>query len=211
MYWKKPFTADNHNHLSNIRSFSLFPCNVTQVSYVKYNILWHELVVVVLNNLLLTGKQSSENNFIQRYSNLESEARNMSEEAAPLQETYRRQRSAGPTKVSATKKYITFVINVLFWLSGILMVLVGVYSKAAKYNSSLLLSLPWFLDPSNFILGVGAILVFIPFFGCLGSLRENICLLKVFEYTIAALCIVQLALVIFVSVDSERMKRMVSK
>ena len=101
-------------------------------------------------------------------------------ESAPLQKekSYTRQKSVGPTKVSSTKKYTTFTLNVLFWLSGLLMVLVGVYSKAMKYDS-LLKSLPWFLDPANFILGVGVVLTVIPFLGCIGSLRENIILLKV--------------------------------
>jgi tetraspanin-33 len=36
----------------------------------------------------------------------------------------------------------------------------------------------FFLDPSTLMCTGGAIVVFITFFGCMGALRENTCLLK---------------------------------
>ena len=126
-----------------------------------------------------------------------------------LRTLYRQQ--SGPSEVSLVVKYILFALNTLFWLLGIVMIIVGVYATTAKRYGGIGSTLPWFMDPANLFIIVGSVLFILPFIGCLGSLRENITLLKIFEYSINVLFLVEISLVIYVSVDSGRVKTKVEK
>ena len=84
-----------------------------------------------------------------------------------------------PSKVSLCAKYMLFALNILFWSLGLLMVLVGLYAKTQKMAAKITSTLPWFLDPANLVVVVGFVVFVLPVFGCIGSLRENITLLKV--------------------------------
>lgn len=116
-----------------------------------------------------------------------------------------RQKS-GPSEVSLIIKYTLFALNVLFWLFGLVMVLIGVYAKSEKAYGGIGSALPWFMDPANLFIIVGAIIFTLAFLGCIGSLRENIALLKSFEYTIDILLLLEIALAIYVFVDKKKVK-----
>ena len=117
-----------------------------------------------------------------------------------------RQKS-GATEVNLLVKYILFALNVLFWLFGLVMVLVGVYAKSEKSYGGIGATLPWFMDPANLFIIIGAIIFTLAFLGCIGSLRENIAILKSFEYTIDILLFLEIGLAIYVYVDRNRVKR----
>ena len=58
------------------------------------------------------------------------------------------------------------------------MILIGVYAKTQKSLGEIGSTLPWYMDPANLFIIIGSIVFFLAFLGCIGSLRENICLLR---------------------------------
>ena len=58
------------------------------------------------------------------------------------------------------------------------MIGVGVFAKTEKSYGGIGKSLPWFMDPANLFIIIGAIVFTLAFLGCIGSLRENIALLR---------------------------------
>lgn len=119
----------------------------------------------------------------------------------PLQRT-----KSGPSEISLVIKYLLFALNVLFWIFGVLMILVGAYAKNEKSLGKIGSSLPWFMDPANLFIIIGSIVFTLAFLGCIGSLRENICVLRTFEYTIDVLLLLEVALAVYVYVDRKRVK-----
>eukprot|EP00079_Xenopus_tropicalis_P034074 XP_017947845.1 PREDICTED: tetraspanin-33 isoform X2 [Xenopus tropicalis] len=96
--------------------------------------------------------------------------------------------------VSPVVKYLLFFFNTLFWVISMVMVGIGVYARLLKHAGShialLLASIKvssiipeaamacLAVDPALLLIGVGILMFLITFCGCIGSLRENICLLQ---------------------------------
>lgn len=118
-----------------------------------------------------------------------------------------RTRSTGPSEVILVIKYLLFALNVLFWIVGLVMILIGVYAKTQKSLGEIGNTLPWYMDPANLFIIIGSIVFFLAFVGCIGSLRENVCLLRTFEYTIDVLLLLEVAIAVYVYVDREKVKK----
>lgn len=87
-------------------------------------------------------------------------------------------------------KYILFFFNLLFSVSGIALITVGIIIKNAYYNYSRfiddkLYSPPWVL----IIVGVAVFVV--AFFGCCGAIRENNCMLIMFSLLLFVIVILE--------------------
>lgn len=119
----------------------------------------------------------------------------------PLQRT-----KSGPSEVSIVQKYLLFALNFLFWVLGLVMILIGVYAKTEKSLGQIGSTLPWYMDPANLFIIIGSIVFVLAFLGCIGSLRENICLLRTFEYTIDVLLLLEIAAAVYVYIDRDRVK-----
>uniref|UniRef100_A0A8D0BX88 Tetraspanin n=1 Tax=Salvator merianae TaxID=96440 RepID=A0A8D0BX88_SALMN len=78
--------------------------------------------------------------------------------------------------VSPLVKYLLFFFNLVFWLISMVMVAVGVYARLMKHAEAVMACLA--VDPAILLIVVGILMFFITFCGCIGSLRENICLLQ---------------------------------
>ncbi|XP_062839447.1 tetraspanin-33 isoform X2 [Anolis carolinensis] len=78
--------------------------------------------------------------------------------------------------VSPLVKYLLFFFNMVFWLISMVMVAVGVYARLMKHAETAMACLA--VDPAILLMVVGVLMFFITFCGCIGSLRENICLLQ---------------------------------
>lgn len=80
-------------------------------------------------------------------------------------------------------KYLLFVFNFIFWLSGSLVLAVGLWLRFDPDTTSLLGEND---APENFfiavyiLIGAGGVMMIVGFFGCFGAVRESQCLLGSF-------------------------------
>ncbi|TRY56755.1 hypothetical protein DNTS_018898 [Danionella cerebrum] len=79
------------------------------------------------------------------------------------------------TFVSPVVKYLLFFFNMIFWVISLVLMSIGVYSRIVKHETELACLT---VDPALILMIVGILMFFITFCGCVGSLRENICLLQ---------------------------------
>lgn len=86
------------------------------------------------------------------------------------------------TEISCCTKYFLFSFNVLFWLLGLLLLTCGIWAWTEKgFFDDIADQTEIPLDPVLLIISIGFVMFILSFAGCLGSLRENICLLKFFS------------------------------
>ena len=110
------------------------------------------------------------------------------------------------SEVSLFLKYSLFALNVLFWSVGLFMVIIGIYAQRQKTFDSIEKTLPWFLDPVNILIFIGIVIFLLAFLGWFGALRENIIILRIFEYTIDIILIAEVAICIYIAIDRRRVK-----
>ncbi|CAM4565106.1 hypothetical protein PO909_028971 [Leuciscus waleckii] len=94
------------------------------------------------------------------------------------------------TFVSPVVKYLLFFFNMLFWIIALFLISIGVYSRLVKHAETVLACLT--VDPALLLMIVGVLMFFITFCGCVGSLRENICLLQTFCIILTIIFLLQL-------------------
>ncbi|KAK7129999.1 hypothetical protein R3I93_019594 [Phoxinus phoxinus] len=94
------------------------------------------------------------------------------------------------TFVSPVVKYLLFLFNMLFWIIALALISIGVYSRIVKHAETVLACLT--VDPALLLMIVGVLMFFITFCGCVGSLRENICLLQTFCIILTIIFLLQL-------------------
>ncbi|XP_071358643.1 tetraspanin-33 [Trachinotus anak] len=92
--------------------------------------------------------------------------------------------------VSPVVKYLLFIFNFLFWIISLVMVSIGVYARTMKHAEAALACLS--VDPAVMLMVVGVLMFIITFCGCVGSLRENICLLQTFCISLTVIFLLQL-------------------
>ncbi|KAK5848846.1 hypothetical protein PBY51_008534 [Eleginops maclovinus] len=93
--------------------------------------------------------------------------------------------------VSPVVKYLLFLFNFIFWIISLVMVAIGVYARMMKHAEAAVACLS--VDPAMMLLVVGVLMFIITFCGCVGSLRENICLLQMFCICLTVIFLLQLA------------------
>ncbi|KAM9409309.1 tetraspanin-2a [Pholidichthys leucotaenia] len=80
-------------------------------------------------------------------------------------------------------KYLLFVFNFIFWVSGLLVLAVGLWLRLDPHTVKLLTGddAPYtFFIAVYILLGAGALMMIVGFFGCFGAIRESQCLLASF-------------------------------
>ncbi|XP_039616940.1 tetraspanin-33 isoform X2 [Polypterus senegalus] len=78
--------------------------------------------------------------------------------------------------VSPILKYLLFIFNMIFWVIAMIMISIGVYARVTKHVETAMACLA--VDPAVLLMIIGIVMFMITFCGCVGSLRENICLLQ---------------------------------
>ncbi|XP_062851405.1 tetraspanin-33 [Trichomycterus rosablanca] len=91
--------------------------------------------------------------------------------------------------VSPVVKYLLFFFNTLFWIISLVLISIGVYARVIKHETAIAYLT---VDPTIILMAVGVFMFFITFCGCVGSLRENICLLQTFCICLTVIFILQL-------------------
>ncbi|ESO84008.1 hypothetical protein LOTGIDRAFT_184042 [Lottia gigantea] len=99
-------------------------------------------------------------------------------------------------------KYVLFGFNFLVWVAGIVLIAIGIWARLQKEGLDPLDHLV--TDPAYILIAVGVVMFFISFFGCIGALRENVTLLKIFCIVVVIIFILQViaGVLAFVFVDS---------
>ncbi|XP_065676506.1 tetraspanin-33-like [Hydra vulgaris] len=98
------------------------------------------------------------------------------------------------SEVSLCIKYLLFFFNVFFWLIGCFISGIALWARVAymQENNSISIFSGWNLDPAFIFLFVGVVMFLLGFCGCVGALRENICLLKFFSISLSIIFFIQL-------------------
>ncbi|CAI9722288.1 tetraspanintetraspanin-33-like [Octopus vulgaris] len=99
-------------------------------------------------------------------------------------------------EISMFIKYTLFSLNFLFWVGGVLFVALSTWLLIDK-NKLVRNWMEFFLDPVSLICLSGGIVVFVAFFGCMGSLREKTCFLHVYEISMVVVLICEIVLSLF--------------
>lgn len=113
------------------------------------------------------------------------------------------------TFVSPVVKYLLFIFNFLFWMISLVMVAIGVYARIMKHAEAALACLS--VDPAVMLMVVGVLMFFITFCGCVGSLRENICLLQTFCIFLTIIFLLQLAAGVLGFIFSDKARNKVTE
>ncbi|XP_068443167.1 tetraspanin-33 [Clinocottus analis] len=111
--------------------------------------------------------------------------------------------------VSPVVKYLVFLFNFIFWVISVVMVGIGVYARMMKHAEAALASLA--VDPAIMLMVVGFLMFIITFCGCVGSLRENICLLQTFCICLTVIFLLQLTAGILGFVFSDKARYRVTE
>ncbi|KAM3927631.1 tetraspanin-33 isoform 2-T2 [Leptodactylus fuscus] len=111
--------------------------------------------------------------------------------------------------VSPMVKYLLFFFNMLFWVISMVMVAIGVYARLLKHAEAAMACLA--VDPALLLIAVGILMFLITFCGCIGSLRENICLLQAFSICLTLVFLLQLSAGIVGFVFSDKARGKVSE
>ncbi|CAL8258851.1 unnamed protein product [Lota lota] len=102
-------------------------------------------------------------------------------------------------EVSCCFKYLMFSYNIIFWLAGAAFIAIGFWAWSEKGVLLDLTRVQGF-DPVWIVLVAGAITFILGFAGCVGALRENICLLKFFSGLIGIIFFLELTAAVLVVV-----------
>ncbi|XP_022661779.1 tetraspanin-5-like isoform X1 [Varroa jacobsoni] len=97
------------------------------------------------------------------------------------------------SEISCCLKYLIFGFNVIFWLLGLSIMIIGVWAWTEKdifNNLSKLTNIA--LDPAFVLIVIGGITFIIGFTGCVGALRENTCLLAAYAIFLAILLLLEM-------------------
>lgn len=110
---------------------------------------------------------------------------------------------SGQSEVSLWVKYLIFFFNLFFWLAGGALIGIGIWARNEKGIEAFG---NLFTDPAVLFILVGVIMLVLGFFGCLGALRENVCLLRIFMWSLIVLFVLQVIGAILAFVFKDKLK-----
>nr|XP_055027204.1 tetraspanin-15 [Misgurnus anguillicaudatus] len=87
-------------------------------------------------------------------------------------------------------KFFLIVYATLFWLIGGFILAIGIYAEVERQRYKTLDGV--FLAPAIILIVLGVFMFIVSFIGVLASLRDNLCLLRVFLYTLAICLVLEL-------------------
>ncbi|RXM32630.1 Tetraspanin-15 [Acipenser ruthenus] len=87
-------------------------------------------------------------------------------------------------------KFTLIVYSTVFWLIGGFILAIGIYAEVERQKYKTLEGA--FLAPAILLIVLGIIMFIVSFIGVLSSLRDNLCLLQVFLYTLTICLILEL-------------------
>ncbi|KAM9244667.1 leukocyte surface antigen CD53 [Dugong dugon] len=100
-------------------------------------------------------------------------------------------------------KYVLFFFNLLFWFCGCCILGFGVYLLMYNNFGVLFHNLPS-LTLGNVLIIVGSIIMVVAFLGCMGSIKENKCLLMSFFILLLIILLSEVVLAILLFVYEQK-------
>lgn len=89
-------------------------------------------------------------------------------------------------------KYLLFLFNFLFVITGITIMAIGLTVQGAFHNFKEILD-PQFFSVPTFLVVIGCFIFVIAFFGCCGAYKENYCMTLTFSILLVLIFILELA------------------
>uniref|UniRef100_UPI00398F8BE4 CD63 antigen n=1 Tax=Pristiophorus japonicus TaxID=55135 RepID=UPI00398F8BE4 len=89
-------------------------------------------------------------------------------------------------------KYLMFIFNLLFWISGIALIVVGILVQT-KLNGTLHITNVAASGAPIVLIIVGVVINFVAFFGCCGAWKENYCMVTTFAVLLIIIFLVEIA------------------
>jgi len=89
-------------------------------------------------------------------------------------------------------KYLLFIFNLVFVVTGIVLLIVGAVILGSYKDYSFLLDDRFFSAPA-LLIAVGAIVFVVSFFGCCGAVKENHCMILTFSILLLLVFILELS------------------
>lgn len=99
--------------------------------------------------------------------------------------------------ISPCVKWTLFTFNFIFWLFGLLLVGIGLYGVVFTAQDlhglkSVKIAYIVLTDLSGVMVALGSIIFVVSFAGCVGALRENLCLLKLYFWSLTIFLVAEL-------------------
>ncbi|CAN9515466.1 unnamed protein product [Ophioblennius macclurei] len=88
-------------------------------------------------------------------------------------------------------KYLVFFFNLIFWLCGLALIVVGILVQVSLHNSFMIKDASASGAPI-ILIGVGVVIFFIAFFGCCGAWKENYCMVTTFAIFLSIIILVEI-------------------
>ncbi|XP_004620145.2 leukocyte surface antigen CD53 [Sorex araneus] len=107
-------------------------------------------------------------------------------------------------------KYVLFFFNLLFWFCGCCILSFGIYFLVHNSFGVLFHKLP-FLTLGNVLIIVGSIIMVVAFLGCMGSIKENKCLLMSFFVLLLIILLAEVTLAILLFLYEQKLNRYVAE
>lgn len=111
--------------------------------------------------------------------------------------------------VSKFLKYFLFFVNFIIWIISFFVLAVGTWAYSEKSKNR-----PQNVNITNPVFDAALILIIVGIFalvvssaGCIGAIRENCCLLKMFAAALSILIILQITAALLVVILSTKIKR----
>lgn len=107
-------------------------------------------------------------------------------------------------------KYVLFFFNFLFWVCGCCILGFGIHLLVQNTYGILFRNLP-FLTLGNVLVIVGSIIMVVAFLGCMGSIKENKCLLMSFFVLLLIILLAEVTLAILLFVYEKKINTLVAE
>uniref|UniRef100_A0A2I9LNU8 Tetraspanin n=1 Tax=Centruroides hentzi TaxID=88313 RepID=A0A2I9LNU8_9SCOR len=108
-------------------------------------------------------------------------------------------------------KYLVIIFNFLFWLAGIAVLGLSVYSyiKGSSYASGSE-DIKSFFTPLYILMAAGSLMTILGFLGCCGALRESQCMLGTFFFLVLVVLVAEITAGVWALMNKKEAKKVIA-
>jgi len=109
-------------------------------------------------------------------------------------------------------KYLFFAFNLVFWILGIVVFAIGIYSRVENDSwKDLVIDSTTFSEAANLLIAAGVIVALIGFFGCCGAIKKQKWMLVVYSILVVLIFILQLAAGVYAYAKKDTIENTLAK